>query len=84
MKNLKNLPNDENEIMTNFYEINCEIYMNKLSQLLDKEPLKILRRKHKKWENEYNCILSELDNSYKKLLNSYIDIEGSINKKHIQ
>ena len=84
MKNLKNLPNDENEIMTNFYEINCEIYMNKLSQLLDKEPLKILRRKHKKWENQYNCILSKLDNSYKKLLNSYIDIEGSINKKHIQ
>lgn len=84
MKNLKNLPNDENEIMTNFYEINCEIYMNKLSQLLDKEPLKILRRKHKKWENKYNCILSKLDNSYKKLLNSYIDIEGSINKKHIQ
>ena len=78
MKTIKEHKKDENKIMTNYYETNYNYSLTKLNNHINNKPLKIFKKKYKKWENEKNILQEEINTAYNELLKSYKTIEDSL------
>lgn len=78
MKTLEEHTLDENKIMTNFYETNYKYYLNILNKHINNRPLKIFKKKYKKWEKEKIKMQDNVNTTYKNLLDSYKSIEDNI------
>lgn len=78
MKTIKEHNIDENKIMTNFYETNYNYSLTKLNNHINNKPLKIFRKKYKKWEEEKKYLQEEVNKTYNDLLESYNSIEETL------
>lgn len=78
MKTIKEHIKDENKIMTDYYETNYDYKLNKLANHINNEPSKLFKEKHKKWEDEKEELIKEVNNSFNNLNSSYISIEDTI------
>ena len=78
MKSIKQHILDENKIMTNFYETNYKYNLSKLNNHINNKPLKIFKRKYKKWEKEKSIIEKEVNISYSNLFMSYESMEKQL------
>jgi len=78
MKTLKEHLKDENKIMANYYETNYNYSLTILNNHINKEPLKILKKRYKKWEKEKNTLQEKVNTAYNDLLNIYKEIENHI------
>ena len=78
MKSIKEHIMDENKIMTNFYETNYKYKLTQLNNHINKEPCKILKEKHKKWEIEKDLLVNDVKDSFNLLNKSYISIEDTL------
>ena len=78
MKTLKEHKKDENKITANFYETNYNYNMTKLNNHINNKPLKIFKKKYKKWENEKNKLQEKVNTAYNDLLDSYKEIEKTL------
>lgn len=78
MKTIKEHTLDENKIMANFYETSYNYNILLLNKLIDNEPLKIFKKRHKKWEEEKDILNDKVNESFNKLNNTYKSIEDTI------
>ena len=78
MKTIKEHTKDENKIMANFYETNYNYSLTKLNNHISNKPLKIFKKKYKKWENEKKLLEKEINTAYDDLLDTYKSIEDSL------
>ena len=78
MKTIKEHTKDENKIMANFYETSYNYSLTKLNNHINNKPLKIFKKKYKKWENEKNLLEKEINTAYDDLLDTYKSIEDSL------
>lgn len=78
MKTIKDHIKDENKIMTDYYETNYDYKLLKYNNHINNEPLKIFKKRHKKWEEEKEVLLNDINNSFIILNNSYKNIEDYI------
>ncbi|MBQ9024187.1 MAG: hypothetical protein IJ105_03080 [Bacilli bacterium] len=78
MKTIKEHTLDENKIMANFYETSYNYNILLLNKLIDNEPLKIFKKRHKKWEEEKDILNDKVNESFNKLNSTYKSIEDTI------
>lgn len=78
MKTIKQHNIDENKIMTNYYETNYNYKLTIYNNYINNEPLKILKKRHKEWENKKNKLQEEVNTAYNDLLDSYKSIEKTL------
>lgn len=78
MKTIKEHTLDENKIMANFYETSYNYNILLLNKLIDNEPLKIFKKRHKKWEEEKDILNDKVNESFNRLNSTYKSIEDTI------
>lgn len=78
MKTIKEHKLDESNIMSNFYETKYYYNLTNLNNHINNEPLKIFKKKHKKWKEEKYILEKKVNNSYENLLKSYISMEKQL------
>ncbi len=67
---------DLNKSNIDIYNQKYEYYINKLDMLDNNEPSKLLKKEHKKWEEERIIVKTEIDKIYNILIDNYKKIEN--------
>lgn len=61
-----------------FYDYKHKLLQQEIIRLEKKEPLRIFKKTHKKWEAKKDQLNLEIENTFSKLMEKYNDLENLI------
>ena len=76
---ISNYINDINNLNIKLKEEKYNFLLIKLNNLIEEEPFKLFKKKHKNWEKNIEKLNNEIKNSYNDLLYEYEELEKIIN-----
>ena len=76
---ISNYINDINNLNIKLIEEKYNFLLIKLNNLIEEEPFKLFKKKHKNWEKNIEKLNNEIKNSYNDLLYEYEELEKTIN-----
>ncbi len=76
---ISNYINDINNLNIKLKEEKYNFLLIKLNNLIEEEPFKLFKKKHKNWEKNIEKLNNEIKNSYNDLLYEYEELEKTIN-----